>query len=164
MTEQEMWDDDDRTIKSLIGIPDWLDADRWENKGETFNSGRPIIMGYARPTGCGWLRDHGPLTPAAVAAINQGGCDSGAFMPAVTYWSAKAAMNSWGDEILAYIEDRLGDVPAPDDKNRSSWGTLACFYVSVAVELWASDTLAALEDVDTETAYAFDRRNGYVEN
>ena len=133
MTEQQMWNDDDRTIKSLIGIPDWLDADRWENKSKIR----------------GWLRDHGSLTPADVAAILKGGCDSGAFMPAVTYWSAKAAMNSWGDEILAYIEDRLGDVPAPDDKNRSSWGTLACFYVSVAVELWASDTLAALEAVDT---------------
>ena len=108
MTEQEMCDDDDRTIKSLIGeIPDWLDVDLWENQ-----------------------------------------CESGSFMPAVTYWSAKAAMHSWGDQILAYIEDRLGDVPAPDDKNRSSWGTLACFYVSVAVELWAADTLAALEDID----------------
>jgi len=147
MTEQEMWDDDDRTIKSLIGeIPDWLDAELWENK----RLYRVTVGTSTDPVGaaCGWLRDHGPLTPSDVAAINQGGCDSGAFMPAVTYWSAKAAMHRWGDEILAYIEDRLGEVPAPDDKNRSSWGTLACFYVSVAVELWASDTLAALEDVE----------------
>ena len=127
MTEQQMWNDA-RTIKSLIGkIPDWLDEEHEMSI---------------------WMKDHGPLTPADVAAINQGGCESGAFMPAVTYWSAKSGMSIWGDEIFAYIEDRLGDVPAPDDKNRQSWGTLACFYVSVAVELWAADTLAALEDID----------------
>lgn len=136
MREQEMWDDGDRTIKSLIGeIPDWLDADLWENKSEAFVG-----------AGCGWLRGHGPLTPADVAAILKGGCESGSFMPAVTYWSAKAAMHRWGDEIFAYISERLDDVPAPE--TCESWSGLACFYVSTAVELWAADTLAALEAIE----------------
>ena len=82
---------------------------------------------------------------STVASIVQGGCDSGAYMPAVTYWQAKETMGNFGDEALTYIESVLGELPSPFDTYESvSWGGMAVFYLSTAVELWASDTLALL--------------------
>ena len=81
------------------------------------------------------------ISPNDIAAINQGGCASGAYMPAVTYYQAKETMDTHGDEIMQYIEDSYGESLSPPAD--SSWGGIACFYVSVAVELWAS----GLEDV-----------------
>jgi hypothetical protein len=79
------------------------------------------------------------ISPATVAAICQGGCSSGAYMPAVVYSDALETMGLWGDDsegVLQYLEDALGDLPTPDAG--ISWSGLACFYVSCAVELWAS--------------------------
>jgi hypothetical protein len=82
---------------------------------------------------------------STVASIVQSGCDSGAYMPAVTYWQAKETMGNFGDAALQYVEDMLGELPSPFDKYESvSWGGMAVFYLSLAVELWASDTLALL--------------------
>ena len=44
------------------------------------------------------------ISPHDVAAIYQGGCDSGAYMPAVTYSDAKATMAKHGDDVLQYID------------------------------------------------------------
>ena len=82
------------------------------------------------------------ISPSQVAAILQGGCESGAYMPAVTYWDAKQTMNGNGDDVLQYIEDALGEVP---QFKHESWSALACFYVSCAVELWASSIEEELE-------------------
>ena len=71
-----------------------------------------------------------------IAAIQQGGCASGAYMPAVTYYNARETMNEYGDEILDYIQIQLGELPKPDDN--ISWSGLACFYLSYAVELWVN--------------------------
>jgi hypothetical protein len=82
---------------------------------------------------------------STVASIVQGGCDSGAYMPAVTYWQAKETMGNFGDAVLSYIESITGELPSPFDKYESvSWGGMAVFYLSDAVELWATDTLALL--------------------
>jgi hypothetical protein len=82
---------------------------------------------------------------STVASIVQSGCNSGAYMPAVTYWQAKETMGANGDDVLQYIEDILGELPSPFDRYESvSWGGMACFYLSLAVELWAGDTLALL--------------------
>jgi len=71
-----------------------------------------------------------------VAAILQGGCASGAYMPAVTYYDAARMMHRQGDEVLEYIEDAMGELPqVPSD---TSWKGMAVFYLSYAVELWAS--------------------------
>ena len=86
------------------------------------------------------------ITPATVAAILQGGCNSGAYMPAVTYHLALSTMQQHGDSedgVLQYLEDNLGEIPTPPaGVDALSWGGLACMYVSTAVELWA----ASVED------------------
>jgi hypothetical protein len=81
-----------------------------------------------------WISED--ISPYDVAAIVQGGCASGAYMPAVTYWQALATMNEHGDTVLQYIEDQLGEIPQPAEVQ--SWAGLACHYVSLAVEIWAS--------------------------
>jgi len=92
------------------------------------------------------------ITPADVAAIVQGGCSSGAYMPAVTYHQALETMTEHGDEIFSAIEDSGMDIELPE--NCSSWASLACHFVSMAVELWANgieDELSdALEEDDDD--------------
>lgn len=82
------------------------------------------------------------ISPYDVAAICQGGCASGAYMPAVTYHKARETMNEHGDDVLQFIEDYTGDLP-PSPGN--SWSGIACFYLSYAVELWASMAESELE-------------------
>ena len=53
------------------------------------------------------------ITASQVAAIIQGGCASGAYMPAVTYYDAKQTMAEHGDDVLQYIEDCYGETPNP---------------------------------------------------
>ena len=84
------------------------------------------------------------ISPSDVAAIVQGGCASGAYMPAVTYFDATQTMNEHGDDILQYIQDTLGELSKPKDDE--SWAGMACHYVSTAVELWASGAESILED------------------
>ena len=70
-----------------------------------------------------------------VQTIQQGGCASGAYMPAVAYYQAMETMHEHGDDVLDYIQDTLGELPAlPDDV---SWSGIAVHYLSYAVELWA---------------------------
>lgn len=85
---------------------------------------------YGQPE---WLET--PLSPSDVAAINQGGCSSGAYMPAVTYYNALETMRDYGNDVLQYIEDNTGELPAPP--KGSSWEAINCFYLSYAVELFA---------------------------
>jgi len=92
------------------------------------------------------------ICPSTVASILQGGCSSGAYMPAVIYYQANKTMSEHGDDVLTFIEDHYGEVPAPDMTDMS-WDGLAVFFLSVAVECWAcsveeeiTDALDALED------------------
>ena len=83
-----------------------------------------------------WMEE---LTPADIAAVNQGGCDSGAYMPAVTYSTAVETMAIHGDQVLEYIYDHLGEVPQPSTAfDTSTWSARCCFYLSYAVELFCS--------------------------
>jgi hypothetical protein len=77
------------------------------------------------------------ITASQVAAIIQGGCASGAYMPAVTYHTARETMNEHGDDVLQFIEDCLGGGLYAPPKG-SSWAGLAVHFLSTAVELWAS--------------------------
>jgi hypothetical protein len=86
------------------------------------------------------------ISPSDVAAIVQGGCASGAYMPAVTYYDARQTMAKHGDDVLQYIEDSYGELPTPPAD--SSWDGRACFFLSVAVELWASMAESELEQCD----------------
>ena len=67
--------------------------------------------------------------------ILQGGCASGAYMPAVTYYQALKTMGAYGDDVLQYIDDAIGELP---DASGESWAGMACKYLSAAVELWCS--------------------------
>lgn len=84
------------------------------------------------------------ITAGQIAAIIEGGCASGAYMPAVTYYDARQTMSEHGDDVLDYLQEALGELPkAPDDE---SWSGLACHYLSAAVELWASSVAEDLAE------------------
>lgn len=88
------------------------------------------------------------VSPNDIAAIVQGGCASGAYMPAVTYHQARETMSEHGDDVFQYLDDRLGLDQIEPFRARNapkSWSQLACFYLSTAVELWAGD-LAESDD------------------
>jgi hypothetical protein len=76
------------------------------------------------------------LSPSDIAAVIQSGCDSGAYMPACEYYTAKQTMSKHGDDVLQYLEDMTGELPTPP--RDTSWSQLACFYLSRAVELFCA--------------------------
>lgn len=88
------------------------------------------------------------IDAAQIAAILQGGCESGAYMPAVTYSDALATMSEHGDDVLQLLEDTLGELPPIPDG--SSWSGIAVRYLSAAVELWASMVEAPLAEAIEE--------------
>lgn len=93
------------------------------------------------------------ISPNDVAAICQGGCASGAYMPAVTYHTALKTMAEHGDDVLQYIEDAMGELPAlPTGRNSLGWAGMACFYLSAAVELWTSSIESELESFEAKEA------------
>ena len=92
-----------------------------------------------------WLEPD--ISPSDIAAIVQGGCASGAYMPAVTYYDALQTMAKHGDEVLDYIETAMGELP---DISGQGWSQMATTYLSCAVELWASGIEGTLEDHEPE--------------
>ena len=86
-------------------------------------------MTYSQPQ---WITQ--ALSPYDIAAINQGGCASGAYMPAVTYHQATDTMNEHGNDVLDYILENYGELPKVSDDE--SWSGMAVFYLSTAVELF----------------------------
>lgn len=84
------------------------------------------------------------ITFSDIAAICHGGCDSGAYMPAVTYDEARKTMGEHGDGVLQYIQDDYGELPPP--RNDESWSGIAVHYLSIAVELWASEIESRYDD------------------
>ena len=95
-----------------------------------------------------WIEDD--VSPSDIAAILQGGCASGAYMPAVTYHKARETMAEHGDDVLDFIQDQLGELPAPDASE--SWSGIAVHYLSYAVELWASTVEEEVSDALEEEA------------
>lgn len=86
------------------------------------------------------------ITPSTVAAIMQGGCASGAYMPAVTYHQALATMNEHSGDVFDLLDELSGgDIPKPGD-DCQSWEGLACFFLSAAVEMWADLIAEELSD------------------
>ena len=81
-----------------------------------------------------WITE--PLSPNDLAAINQSGCCSGAYMPACEYHSALMTMAVHGDDVLQFLEDVTGELPTPP--NDVCWSGLAVHYLSKAVELFAA--------------------------
>jgi hypothetical protein len=88
------------------------------------------------------------INPGTIAAICQGGCESGAYMPAVTYFEASKTMYHHGDAILEFIEEAWGEVPTIEAGQ--SWCAYDTVLVSKAVELWASAAYSELEELELE--------------
>lgn len=91
-------------------------------------------LGFEVPA---WLETD--ITVGDLGNIVQGGCASGAYMPAVTYYQALMTMFEHGDAVLDYIEERHGGLP--ELPQPVSWAGLATHFLSVAVELWALENL-----------------------
>jgi len=89
------------------------------------------------------------MTYERLLDIVTGGCASGSYMPAMYYSQATATMQEHGDEVLEYIEGATGE-SLPDllqqiARGGDSWRGLQCGLLAYAVELWASNTLAAID-------------------
>lgn len=105
------------------------------------NNEKPLVdFGIEVPA---WIEQD--ISALDVESIIQGGCSSGAYMPAVAYHSALKTMQEYGDDVLQYIEDVLGYVPNP--KPGESWAGMACHYLSTAVELWASNIESEIKEI-----------------
>lgn len=102
---------------------------------------------HATPDVPEWIEQD--ISPADVAAIVQGGCASGAYMPAVTYHQAAETMAAHGDKVFEYIENATGEEPCTlaGVADCTSWSGLACVFVSWAVELWAASVESDLDDL-----------------
>lgn len=112
---------------------------------ELWNDERELNdLGFAVPA---WIEQD--ITPNQCMAIEQGGCASGAYMPAVTYHTASEIMAKHGDEITAFIEEDGFPVPTYDAEN-DFWSGYCCKVLSTAVELWVARNMPALENLDAE--------------
>ncbi len=80
-----------------------------------------------------WITCHSSFEIYDIQAIQQGGCASGAYMPAVTWRTANQVMSDYGDEVLEYIEEQGVELTIPEGV---SWSQLASRYLSAAIELW----------------------------
>ena len=76
------------------------------------------------------------ITVHQVAAILEVGCASGAYMPAVPYYTANQTMAENGNAVLDYLEGYGGELPNVPDG--ISWSGIASLFLSSAVELWCS--------------------------
>lgn len=95
-----------------------------------------------------WITED--LDCSQVAAIIQGGCASGAYMPAVTYYIASQTMAKHGDEVLEYIVEKLGELP--EVPKGESWSGISVFFLSYAVELYCQSIEEELEQaIEEET-------------
>lgn len=112
---------------------------------------QPIPEGVEVP---GFVHDPSDGMPPSthdLAAILQGGCASGAWMPAVTYWAARQIMNDDGDAVMDYIED-AGFSPRALLDAEASWSNWAVSLVSNAVEIWAASVADEVADLLDQAA------------
>ena len=113
------------------------EAQMWDND-------EPVKSAVTVPP---WIEED--ISPATIAAIVQGGCESGAYMPAVTYGDALDTMLKHGDQVFDYLADHLiGKLLVVEDLENMSLSGLAWRFLSHAVELWAQDAYTALEELD----------------
>lgn len=103
------------------------------------------LLGIKQPD---WIEYE--LSAMDIASICNGGCASGSYMPAVTYCKAVNTMTEYGDDVLDYIVEQMGELPKVP--TFESWRGMACLFLSTAVELWASSVMSELEELEVETA------------
>lgn len=92
-----------------------------------------------------WIRQD--IDGSTIAAIIQGGCASGAYMPAVTYYTARETMAEHGDDVLEYL-DSMGVAESlnPDHLLSGTFSHLCVVLLSAAVEAWASEVGSEVVD------------------
>ncbi len=79
------------------------------------------------------------ITLGTIAGVIEGGCDSGAYMPAVTYWQALETMNEHGSKVMGYLDSCGAPTMEIDFKHdywAGTWAGIACKLLSAAVEYW----------------------------
>ena len=99
-----------------------------------------------------WLEDmwsDAEITPQLVAILadcSQLSKRQGAFnWPKVDYYQASRTMEKHGDNVLQYLGEVCGEIPAPRrDLTELGWSGLAHHYLSTAVEKWAKDAAVTL--------------------
>lgn len=77
-----------------------------------------------------------------LTAVAEHGCASGAYMPAVTYHTAREVMHEHGDRVIEYIYDVLGEVPLKVE----TYSGMCVHFLSMAVELLAQQVLDQIEE------------------
>ena len=81
-------------------------------------------------------------------AILQGGCENGAYMPAVTYNTAQSIMNQYSDNIEAVFEEfGYGAHKMTWYITEEPFASFCVKVVSRAVELWVSQFAEELENI-----------------
>ena len=78
-------------------------------------------------------------------SLIQCGCASNAHR-SVYYYEASQCMAKHGDDVLEFIENYLGEIPAP--QTGCSWSQLGSNYLSTAIELWCGQFADDLDGVD----------------
>lgn len=86
------------------------------------------------------------ITFGQVESIIEGGCDSGAYMPAVTYYDARQTMAEHGDDVMDFISETGIEICVTD----KSWSQVCCYLLSSAVELWAMQAADKIEEIEAE--------------
>lgn len=86
------------------------------------------------------------ITLDTCKSIAEYGCVGDQYGPGFLDYEAIQVMNRHGSKVFEYIEETLGKMPELSDDNFRSWGSLACYYVSTAVELWASQFIDLEEE------------------
>lgn len=82
------------------------------------------------------------ISKDTIRAIYEHGAESGVYMPAVSYGPALETMYHHGDDVLDYIETRLGELP---DVTGKSWSGMARTYLCAAIDLWAAEAMVEME-------------------
>ncbi|MEE8598927.1 MAG: hypothetical protein V3S69_05375 [Dehalococcoidales bacterium] len=81
-------------------------------------------------------------------AILQGGCASGAYMPAVTYHTANLCMAEYHTEIEELLTEDGCDSEWVFNTATDSWACFASKLVASAVEVWVGQFADILDGVD----------------
>ena len=106
-----------------VSIPEWIDKEQLTEVTSSF------------------------IDLQTVAGIDELGCASGMYMPAVLYHKAAETMREHGDDIIAYVEHNRKEhceeeMTIPPG---TSWDGIAVMYVSLAVEYWCADLVATVD-------------------
>ena len=96
-----------------------------------------------------WLLEMGGITSIyELKSIIECGCASGAFMPAVTYYTANKIMSQYGDDILEFLDNTGSCDVIAIDPSFDSWSGIAVKFVSMAVELWCIQFDSVVDGMD----------------